>query len=119
MSLLTEITRMRELAGIKNASEFVVSEEFLTRQEILSQEEPENYKKPEDIVGEINREEQEDILSNINKDVDSAEEISDNAENLYPGTRYYGMYTGQDMAEAKISDLEDDSDLLIEDKILI
>ena len=108
---------MKELAGLsKNPDKKLLSEKYFTQDELMQQAGEE--KEIEDLIT-LPGAEMVDTTETINNEVESAEEISANAENLYPGTRYYGMYSGEHMMqENKISDLDDDTQLMIDDEIL-
>ncbi len=114
----SEIKRMRELAGItKNPDRKILDEEHYTQSQLLQQT-----KLEPDISGLVNKlnnaSDEFDTTEAIDQDVETAEEIDANAENLYPGKKYYGMYSGEHMMELKdISNLNDDEELLIDEGI--
>lgn len=145
--LLSEIKRMKELAGIINEQHFTQEElmqqgqsddDFnnLINQDLSLGDDEESTggmygTQDQDINAEKADEESDTEGRNLGFASDlsyenspvaidtvetTPEEITKNSENLYPGMKYKGMYSGENMMEDEdlISKLSDDAELLID-----
>ena len=105
--LLSEINRMKHLAGI------TLNEEALTRAELIQQAEPEC-----DMQSVIDAQSQQfpetgayGLVQIVLDNTKSAEELAQNAkDNLYPGGRYH---------EPTIAHLSENTELSFDDSILL
>lgn len=84
--------RLKQLAGIsKNKNKKYLDESFCTREELLASNDDQTniYEK------ELELEEND----SINNEVEEIESLINRADMLYPGSKFYGMYAGENMME--------------------